>query len=172
MSDLQFKKSVFDKLILYSQKALEHNEVPISCCFVDRKTNEILYTHFNLTNKLKNGTKHCEMLCIEQAVKDKLDYANIDVYVTVEPCLMCGYALQLLNINKAYYIAPNAKFGGIESLYNLKLNCEKLDYRTKDVIKQLQDFYNIGNPSLEPHKRHRFKKETADQKGIKKIKLE
>ena len=172
MPEMEFIKATFDKLIAHADKAIENNEVPISCCFVERETGKILYMHYNLTNKLKNGTKHCEMLCIEQAVTDKLSYADIDVYVTVEPCMMCGYALKLLNIGKTYYIAPNAKFGGVESLYKLDLDCEKIDYRTQDVIKQLQNFYNIGNPSLEPHKRHRFKKEVTCNEGVKKVKFE
>lgn len=37
--------------------------------------------------------------------------------VTVEPCLMCGYALILAKIKKVFYVLPNNKFGGIESLY-------------------------------------------------------
>lgn len=52
----------------------------------------------NLTNKLKNGTKHCEMLCLDHCFKNNLDVKNMIAIVTVEPCLMCGYALVLAKI--------------------------------------------------------------------------
>ena len=34
------------------------------------------------------------------------------LYVTVEPCLMCAWALRLLSISKVYYGASNPRFGG------------------------------------------------------------
>ena len=51
---------------------------------------------------------------------------------------MCGYALVLANIKKVYYLIPNEKFGGVESLYSLELNCEKIDYKGNEVIDMLK----------------------------------
>ena len=77
-----------------------------------------------MTNKLKNGTKHCEMLCLNYCYENNLDPSNMIAVITVEPCLMCGYALLLANIKKVYYVLPNNKFGGAESLYTIEsLNC-------------------------------------------------
>ena len=79
--------------------------------------------------------------------------------ITVEPCLMCGYALLLAKVQKVYYVLPNNKFGGAESLYKIEgLDCEKVNYKNKEIQKLLKDFYEIGNTNLEPEKRHRFKK--------------
>ncbi len=71
---------------------------------------------------------------------------------------MCGYAVLLSKIEETYYILPNLKFGGVESLYKIKLKAQKIDYQ-KETIKQfLQKFYDIGNKSIKPEERHRFKK--------------
>jgi tRNA-specific adenosine deaminase 2 len=38
------------------------------------------------------------------------------LYVTVEPCIMCAGALSLLGIGQVYYGAANDKFGGCGSI--------------------------------------------------------
>ena len=151
-------KKIFDNLIELSNKAIINNEVPIACSFIHKDTGKELATFYNLTNECRNAIKHCEILCIEECVKNNINLADVDVYVTVEPCLMCGYALVLAGIHKVYFIINNNKFGGVNSLYNLKLNCEQVEYREAYVKEQLQNFYKIGNPNLEPEKRHRYKK--------------
>ncbi len=57
-----------------------------------------------------------------------MDPENLICVVTVEPCLMCGYALKLANVKYCYYVLANPKFGGIESLYKMDLESQKIDY--------------------------------------------
>ncbi len=155
-------EEIFELLFDNSRQAIERKEVPVSCCIAERDANtdqlKIIAIEHNLTNLMKNATKHCEMLCLEKAIEAKRDLSKCVVLVTVEPCLMCGYALKLSNIAKAYYILPNDKFGGVESLYSINLNCEKIDYKRETVLGFLRGFYESGNEKLEPEKRHRFKK--------------
>ena len=48
------------------------------------------------------------------------------------------------------------KFGGLKSLMKIKgIEFEQINYRNKDVIQLLKDFYNLGNQKLDPQKRHR-----------------
>ena len=75
---------------------------------------------------------------------------------------MCGYALKLFNIRKIYYILNNHKFGGISSLCNIDIKTKKIEYREKDILSLLQNFYERGNEKLELHKRHRYKKLKSD----------
>lgn len=88
---------------------------------------------------------------------------NLIAYVTVEPCLMCGYALILAKIPKVIYIVNNEKFGGIKSLFNLPLNCIQIDLYNQKIIDLLKKFYNMGNQKLDPKKRHRYKKGLVEQ---------
>ena len=173
-SDVIFE--IFDALIENSKEAIKNNEIPVSCCFVktnnsanDKKYN-IITIHHNLTNKTKNATNHCEINCIKSY--DKTDLSDVYVFVTVEPCLMCGYALLLLEPKMIYYILPNQKFGGVESLYNLNLKTAKIDYKSQIVKGMLQNFYEIGNKNLEENKRHRFKAKKNTKNELKRIKQE
>ena len=161
---------IFDTLILNSNTAISKNEVPVSCAFVKYNEGtedyEILTMSHNLTNKSKNATKHCELNCLETLHLN--DYSQVYVLVTVEPCLMCGYALVLVQTKKVYYILPNQKFGGVESLFKLDLNTQKIDYRTQFVRGQLQAFYEGGNPNLEEAQRHRYRKVKEGQNSNRK----
>lgn len=169
-------EAVFELLFENSRQAIERKEVPVSCCIAepDKKTGEfkIIAIEHNLTNLMKNATRHCEILCLEKAIEAKCDLSKCIILVTVEPCLMCGYALKLAKIAKVYYILPNDKFGGVESLFNISLDCEKIEYKKETVLGFLRGFYEHGNDKLEPEKRHRFKKrdKTPPPEAQKKIK--
>ena len=57
----------------------------------------------NLTNKYKNASRHCEINCIEELTDQKIDISRLQLFVTVEPCIMCTYALNLVHIKKVYF---------------------------------------------------------------------
>ena len=114
----------------------------------------------NRTNEEKNGTKHAELVALEWLQKEigyeatvKLDWREMELYVTVEPCVMCAAALRLLGIGKIFYGCCNDRFGGCGSILNIhsgsghfipdtpKLNCKILkDYRS-ECIMLLRKFY-------------------------------
>ena len=161
-------ENYIDILIEKSKSAIKKNEVPISCLFLSN--NKIISIFHNLTNKTRNATKHCEILCLDGAYESNIDPSETIAIVTVEPCLMCGYALFLAKIKKIYYILSNEKFGGVESLYNIKLNVEVINYRRNEIKGLLKRFYEIGNLNLTEEKRHRFKKNKKKILNIKKLK--
>ena len=45
---------------------------------------------------------------------------NATLYVTVEPCIMCAYALVLAGVSKVVYGCDNDKFGGNGSVLSLQ----------------------------------------------------
>ena len=157
-------ENYIDILIKNSEEAIIKNEVPISCLFISE--NKMISIFHNLTNKTKNATKHCEMICIDSAFKTKKDLSDVIAIVTVEPCLMCGYALFLAKLKKVYFVLSNNKFGGVGSLYNIKLNYEIINYRNQDIKSLLQKFYEIGNLNIKPEQRHRFKKDKKEKHNL------
>lgn len=70
--------------------ALADGEVPVGCIFV--RDGRVISCGYNLTNKLKNGTMHAEVVSINRIIqKSELDISIIrecDLYVTCEPCIM------------------------------------------------------------------------------------
>lgn len=102
-----------------AENALENEEVPIGAVVVFE--NKIIGRGFNQTETLKDPTAHAEMIAITAAanfLKDKfLD--KCDLYVTVEPCVMCTGAILISRIKNLYFGAFEPKFGACGSVFNL-----------------------------------------------------
>lgn len=64
---------------------------------------------------------HCEVLCIKQLeakfpkLEDRLKaLEGITAYVSLEPCVMCAFALNIAGVKKVIYGAANERFGGVQ----------------------------------------------------------
>ena len=161
---------LFDEVFTLCEDALVEKEVPVACVFYNIKDNKIVAKAHNLTNKTKNATSHAEILCINYLTNEKYykkdDFQNIIVVVSCEPCIMCAYALGLLNINSVLFGCYNEKFGGNGSVVSLnKITDSIKGYESKGgyfedkFINILKNFYLLGNLNLPAEKRHRKIKE-------------
>lgn len=92
-------------------KAAQDNEVPIAALVIEG--NEILSRAHNQTEARGTFTAHAELLAIEEACRKKGSkyLTNCELYVSLEPCVMCFTAARLARISKLIYILPNEKFG-------------------------------------------------------------
>jgi tRNA-specific adenosine deaminase 2 len=70
----------------------------------------------NLTNTDKNASRHCEINCLEQLEQSHTDISKLSLFVTVEPCIMCTFALNIAGIAKVYFGKFNYRFGGCGSV--------------------------------------------------------
>ena len=99
-----------------ARKAKEKDEVPIGAVIVcDGK---IIARAYNRKEKTKRAVAHAELLAIEKANRKMGDWRlpGCELYVTIEPCLMCVGAIIQARIEKVVYGAPDKKFGAIESV--------------------------------------------------------
>jgi tRNA(adenine34) deaminase len=98
-------------------KALEQDEVPIGAVVVFE--NKIIGKGFNQVEKLKDATAHAEMIAITAAANHLEGWrlTDCDIYVTVEPCLMCTGALLLSRVKRIFFGAFDPKFGACGSIY-------------------------------------------------------
>jgi tRNA(adenine34) deaminase len=105
--------------LMEAENAFEAIEIPIGSVVVF--DNKIIGRGYNQTELLKDSTAHAEMLALTAAsnyLQSKfLD--GCDLYVTVEPCLMCSGAILLSRIKNLYFGALEPKFGACGSLYNV-----------------------------------------------------
>ena len=105
--------------LMEAENAFEAIEIPIGSVVVF--DNKIIGRGYNQTELLKDSTAHAEMLALTAAsnyLQSKfLD--GCDLYVTVEPCLMCSGAILLSRIRNLYFGAFEPKFGACGSLYNV-----------------------------------------------------
>ena len=145
-----------------AHQGLENGEVPVGAIFVDPKTNAELARSHNLTTKTKNATTHCEVNCIREISAQQKVVEGCTVYVTVEPCIMCAYALNLAKVARVVFGAKNDKFGGNGSILSLnRFPGNVAAYQVEggvladEAVKLLQSFYEHGNMKLPEDKRQR-----------------
>ena len=69
------------------------------------------------------GTRHCEFVALESLLSTTDHTLSIlpqtDLYVTVEPCIMCASALRQYRIRSVYFGCINDKFGGTGGVLSL-----------------------------------------------------
>ncbi len=102
-----------------AEKARDKDEVPIGCVIVFN--DRIIARGHNHKVRKNLSTAHAEIEAINKASK-KLGTWHLDgceMYVTLEPCLMCAGAIVNSRIAKVYYGAKDPKGGAIDT--NLKL---------------------------------------------------
>ena len=94
-----------------ARKAFEKDEVPVGAVVVCKRT--IIARAHNLTETLKDVTAHAEMQAFTAAANFLGGkYLNeCELYVTLEPCLMCAAAAHWAQLGTMYYGASDDKRG-------------------------------------------------------------
>lgn len=136
--------------------ALHEREVPVGCVFVHHDSSTVLASGSNKTNVSLNGTLHAEFVAIETILKTHPStiFKEVDLYVTVEPCVMCASALRQLGIRKVFFGCGNDRFGGCGSVFAMHSDHWKTGTATyeveagigrKEAIMLLRRFYLLQN---------------------------
>lgn len=97
-------------------KARKKNEVPVGAIIVDGCGNVIAKAH-NLVETRNDPTCHAEKLVIEKALKIKGErfLNDCDIWVTLEPCVMCAGLIKQTRIRRLYYGAEDKKGGAVDN---------------------------------------------------------
>lgn len=124
-SDLTLHFRLVALSLYVAYRALVTNETPVACVFYSEATNSVLSYGCNDTNRSLNGTRHAEFIGIDKILNQyipkerwgnvefiHLFFQDVTLYVSVEPCVMCGLALKQLGIGKVVYGCGNDRFGG------------------------------------------------------------
>ncbi|MBR6126660.1 nucleoside deaminase [bacterium] len=95
------------------------NDIPVGC--VIKKDGKIIASAHNKREELNDITAHAEILAIKEAQKvlNSSRLNDCEMYVTLEPCPMCAWAVLQSGIKTLYFGAYNAQYGGVESVVNL-----------------------------------------------------
>jgi tRNA(adenine34) deaminase len=108
-------EDLMDEALAQARLGLAAGEVPIGAVLVigDR----IIARAFNQPISACDPTAHAEVLVLREAAREVGNYrlTNADVYVTVEPCLMCVGALVHARVRRVVYGAPEPKTGALVS---------------------------------------------------------
>ena len=126
-----------------AEQALEEGEVPVGAIVVHK--NRIIGRGRNQVELLKDPTAHAEIIALSAAGNYLKDWRmnECEIYVTLEPCIMCTGALLAARVKELYFAAYDPKFGACGSLYNL---AEEGKYNHK--IKLYSGIYSAESAQL------------------------
>ena len=114
--------------IKLAKKGRELNEVPVGAIVTFK--GEIVGKGYNQCIQNQDPTAHAEIIAMRAAAKHIGNYRlnECNLYVTLEPCLMCFGACVHARISKLIYGADDLKIGAVKS--NLgQINSTKLNHK-------------------------------------------
>ena len=127
-------KKIFDEVIELSKSNLTNNRVPIAAIIYDYKNQKIIARATNTNSPIG----HAELEAIREALEikktNRLD--DCDMYVTIEPCLMCATAISKCHMRRIYFGAEDKKGGAI---LNGPRVFENENLRKVDVISHIEE---------------------------------
>ena len=118
-----------------AKEANSINEVPVGAIIYNSQTSQIISKSFNKTNKNLDPTAHAEINVIRDACKilNTSRLINCDLYVTLEPCMMCAAAISQARIRRLYFGADDLKYGSING---------NINYFQKENTNHLPEIYD------------------------------
>ena len=139
-----FNDTYFMKQALaQAKKAYDKDEVPVGAIIVCN--NQIIARAHNYTEALNDVTAHAEM----QAFTAAADYLGgkylneCTLYVTLEPCVMCGGAAYWTQLKKVVYGAKDEKRGFSTLIQNILHPKTEIEggLLQEECAKLLSDFF-------------------------------
>ena len=122
-------------------------DVPVGC--VIKKDGNIISCTYNKREVDNDVTAHAEILAIKDAQKilNTSRLNECELYVTLEPCPMCAWAILNARIKNVYFSSYDTKYGAFQGKINLNLLS---DFKTnakggflEDIgDKILKDYFN------------------------------
>jgi tRNA(adenine34) deaminase len=117
--DLARDMHYMHKALKLAEQAAALGEVPVGCVIVD--TDKIIAAEYNQRETTNDATAHAELLALRAAGRSRPSWRldGCDLYVTLEPCLMCSGAIIQSRIRRLIFGAADPKSGMAGSVSNV-----------------------------------------------------
>ncbi|KAI9890160.1 MAG: tRNA(adenine34) deaminase [Vezdaea aestivalis] len=127
IADREYHEGFMKEALAMGELALQSDETPVGCVFVSE--GKIIGRGMNDTNASLNGTRHAEFVAINEMLKMYTIeiFKKTDLFVTVEPCIMCASLLRQFGIRAVYFGCHNDRFGGTGGVLSVHSNSQDID---------------------------------------------
>ncbi len=100
---MAYEEKFMKKAIALAKKAYDNDEVPVGA--VIAFNGKVISSAFNKRETSNDATAHAEILAIKKACKKLNDFRllDCDIYVSLEPCVMCMGAILNSRIKNLYF---------------------------------------------------------------------
>ena len=121
-----------------AQAAYDADEVPVGALLV--LDGQVVARAHNAPISMNDPSAHAEMLALRQAAEKTGNYrlTDAELYVTIEPCIMCAGAIVLARLKRVIFGARDPKCGAVVSLYEV-LADKRLNHQVAVTEGILQD---------------------------------
>ena len=108
-----FDASPMQAALAAARAAADAGEVPVGAVVL--RQGRVIATAANAPRSLNDPTAHAEMLAIRAAAQalGRHRLEDCDLWVTLEPCVMCAGAIAHARIARLYYGADDPKGGAV-----------------------------------------------------------
>jgi tRNA(adenine34) deaminase len=130
MKDTELDEKYMKMALEEAELAGQRGEVPVGAVLV--KEDCVLSKDHNRCIELSDPTAHAEILVLRKGGEVLKNYRLDEtvMYVTAEPCPMCGSAMVHSRISRLVFGTYEPKFGAVESKFKL-LNGNGVNHRVK-----------------------------------------
>jgi tRNA(adenine34) deaminase len=113
-------------------QASQAGEVPVGAVLV--QDGEVVARDHNRPISLNDPTAHAEILALRAGAARMGNYrlSGCELYVTIEPCLMCAGAIVQSRVSRLIFGARDEKGGAVKSLYHI-LEDPRLNHRVQVI---------------------------------------
>lgn len=128
MSDQAFMQLALEQ----AQRAWDMGEVPVGAVVV--KDGQVIAQGFNQPIDKHDPTAHAEIVALRAAAEVLGNYRlpGCELYVTLEPCVMCSGAMMHARLARVVFGASDPKTGACGSVVNL-FEQEQLNHHTETL---------------------------------------
>ncbi len=104
-------KDLMNKVLKLAEANLTNNKIPIAALVASKDGNDVICEAANNDGPLE----HAELLALSEAMRllNKKRLNDYVLFVNLEPCPMCAYAISKCNIDTLYFGAEDVKGGGV-----------------------------------------------------------
>ena len=122
---IQFMRAALEE----AERARKSDEIPIGA--IVTLNNEVIGRGFNSVIKNSDPTCHAEIMALRDAAQFLNNYRlpQVNLYITLEPCIMCLGAIFQARVKQVYFGAYDAKFHSCDPSQQL-VNNKMLNHHT------------------------------------------